>query len=443
MALLRKIIARLILLGLFLGIVILIVALARGYRFNLEEKTITSTGIISANSAPEAAKIWVNGDFKGVTNQNITVPPGEYEVSITKEGFTEWKKKLKVLGEIVVTADAVLFPKNPSLSPLTNMGIAQALPIGESDKVLIFVDNNDIERDGIYILEGNTRRLSLLSPLKLIILKTLLPENISFGSSEVKFAEDYSEGIFTFTSEDGAMNYSYLLSLANDNTEPFEVTNSKDSILAAWEQKKQLDLQKILETFPKPIKTLAVDSFRIISFSPDETKILYQAKAAVELPIVIKPRLIGANQTPEKRTLEVNKAYVYDRKEDKNFEIPVNVEKITQPEPSPTLAVIAEELPLASDSQEATTQASIDITNYNKTEIFDYVQWYPSSKHLVLNEGNNISIIQYDGSNKQSVYSGPYDTKFFGLNSDWKLLILANLNPANNTYGDIYEVGIR
>lgn len=442
MALLVKLVTRIILLALFIGIVVLIVALARGYRFNLDEKTITSTGIISANSAPEAAKIFVNGEFKGVTNQNISLSPGEYDVKITKEGFTEWQKKLKVLGEVVVSIDAVIFPKNPSLSPLTNLGIAKAIPVGESDKVLIFVDNEDVERDGIYILEGNTRRLSLLSPLKKIVLKSLLPENISFASSEVKFAEDYSEGIFTFPSEDQTATFSYLLSLESDNTEPFEVSNSQNTILSAWEVKKQLDLQKILETFPKPVKGIATDSFRIISFSPDETKILYQAKRAVELPIVIKPRLIGANQTDEKRTLEVDKVYVYDRKEDKNYMIPVENEKINQPAFTPTPSILPEEIPVPTDS-EATKTANIDILNYNRTEIFDYIQWYPSSRHLVLNEGKNIAVIQYDGTNKQSVYAGPYEPQFFGMNSDWKLLILANLNPGNNRFGDIYEVGIR
>ena len=62
---------------------------------------------------------------------------------------------------------------------------------------------------------------------------------------------------------------------------------------------------------------------------------------------------------------------------------------------------------------------------------------------VVINEEKNITVVQYDGTNAQSVYSGPYETAFFGLNSDWKLLILANLNPSNNRYGDIYEVGIR
>lgn len=443
MSLLGKIVTRVFLLSLFLGIVILIVALARGYRFNLDDRSITSTGIISANSAPQAAKIFVNGELRGVTDQNITLSPGQYTVKITKEGFTDWEKTVKVLGEIVVSIDAVLFPKNPSLSPLTNLGIAKALPVGQSDNMLIFVDNEDVERDGIYMLEGNTRRLSLLSPLKTVVLKSLLPENINLASSEVKFAADYSEGVFTFPTEDNTARYSYVLSLEGNNEEPFEVTESQETILQAWERNKQRDLQKILETFPKPIKAVATDSFRIISFSSDETKILYQAKADVEIPVVIKPRMIGANQTEESRTLVPNRVYVYDRKEDRNYEIPVNQEKISQAEPSPSPTIFPEQFESVETDFEATNTPNIDIANYNRTDIFDYIQWYPSSRHLVVNEENNISVIQYDGTNSQSVYSGPYESSFFGLNSDWKLLILANLNPSNNRYGDIYEVGIR
>jgi hypothetical protein len=437
-----KVAARTVLLVIFIAILVLIVALARGYRFDLEDKTITSTGIISMNSAPEAAKIFVNGELRGVTKQNITLPPGEYDIRVSKDGFTEWQRRVRLKGEIVLDLEAVLFPKNPSLSPLTSMGVAKAIPVGQSNRVLVFSTNGDVEKDGIYMLDGNSRRLSLVSPLKLIVLSSLLPQGIDFKNTDVEFSPDFSQGIFTFVGPD-AIEYSYLLSLENTNTEPFEVTASRDSILVAWDREKKRDLQKLVETFPPEVERVATDSFRIIAMSPDETKILYRAVKAAEIPLVIDPPLIGSNQTEEKRTLVEGEVYVYDRKEDKNFRIQVDLGRLDAQEATPEPVLEPETVEAVEEDPEATDTPSIDAADYLSSEVFDYIQWYPSSRHLVLNEGETISVVQYDGTNKQSVYSGPFEPEFFGLNDDWKLLILANLNPRNNPYGDVYEVGIR
>lgn len=442
MKLFWKIITRLLLFSLFVAILALIVALARGYRFNTEGNTITSTGIIALSSSPVSAKIFLNDDPKhiAVTNTNLTLAPGNYHILVTKEGFTTWQTDVKLKGEVVYNHDVILFPKNPSLSPLTNFGVMKALPVGQVDKVLIFVQNGDIEKDGIYLLDGNNRKLTILSPLKKIILLSMLPKGIDLAQTEVEFSADFSEGIFTFINPLENRMYSYTLSLENTTTEPFEVTTSKTGILAAWEKDKMKTLRKILETFPDPIEKVATDSFKVISFSPDETKVLYQAKKQATLPLVIKPPLIGTDQTPENRTLVIDNVYVYDRKEDKNFLIPVELSKFQMPLPSPTPTPELQTLP---EETPATTEPNIEIDTYYSLDVTNYIQWYPSSRHLVINEGKNFSIMEYDGTNKQSVYSASYDTRFFMLNSNWKLLILANLNPQNNTFGDIYEVGIR
>lgn len=439
---LTKILSRLLLLCLFLGILVLIVALARGYRFNLNDKTITSTGILAISSAPNAAKIYVNNELKGVTNTNITVPPGTYNIRISKEGFTDWSNTVTLKGEVVYSHEAVLFPKNPSLSPLTNFGVMKAIPVGQADKVLAFNINGDPEKDGIYLLEGNTRRLTLLSPLKPVILLSSLPQGIDPEKTDVVFSADYSQGIFTFVNPAEKKTYSYLLPIESTTTEPLDITNSKNTILAAWKKEKSNTLRKLMETFPDPIEKVATDSFKIISFSPDETKVLYQAKKSVTLPVIIKPPLIGTNQTPEQRTLQPENVYVYDAKEDKNFLIPVDNTKFMIPSPTPSPTPEEEVQPLA-EVTPATNEPMFETDNYYSVAVQNYIQWYPSSRHLVLNEGKNFTIMEYDGINKQSVYSGPYNENFYTLNSNWKLLILANLNPQNNKYGDIYEVGIR
>jgi len=381
----------------FLVIVFLIIAYSRGYRVNLQKKTVTSTGILAISSFPKAAKVYLNGKLKGITDLNLNLEPGEYQVEVKKEGYTSWQKKIKLKGELVITLDALLFPLNPSFSPLTNLGVKKAFPLDQTDKVLLYLEKNDPEKDGFYILDIEKKPVGFFEPLKLIFKKSLLPsEEINLEEIYFDFSPDFKEAILNLKEK------SYLLSLDQENQNLFDVSTSKQMLLDAWQKEKEKNTQKILETFKKDLAKIATDSFHIISFSPDKTKILYQAKKNLTLPAFIKPPLPATNQTEEKRDLKKDYFYVYDKKEDKNYEI----------------------------------------ENW-KLEIGNFIMWYPDSKHLVFNEKGKISILDYDGENKQVVYSGPYEKDFFLVSSRGNLILLINFNPENNPAPDVYEVEIK
>jgi hypothetical protein len=198
------------------------------------------------------------------------------------------------------------------------------------------------------------------------------------------------------------------MSLEDENTQLFEVTSSQESLEKVWDEERVLETMRLLEIFPKEFAKIASDSFHILSLAPDKSKILYEAKQQVTLPYVIQPRLVAANQTPEERSIKLSNLYVYDRKEDRNYLISLSEvsEKIRQTG-SPVLL------------------------------------WFPDSRHLVEHESDKISIIEYDDTSKQIIYSGPHEGAFFDVMSDGKLIILANLNPQFNKTPDIYAVGIR
>ncbi|HEX7543013.1 MAG TPA: hypothetical protein VF385_02950, partial [Patescibacteria group bacterium] len=214
---------------------------------------------------------------------------------------------------------------------------------------------------------------------------------VDIKNIKVLFSPDQKQAIFEFEQN------SYLLSLEENNLDPLEVTLSKEALIQAWQTEKNKNSSKILETFPKDFDKIASSSFDIISFSPNETKVLYKAKNNVELPLMINPPLISTNQTSEERSVIKEKIYVYDRKEDKNFL-----------------------LPLTSN-----------------------LKWYYDSRHFVVEEEKKISIIDYDNTNKQTIYSGPFESSFFNPTSDGKIIVLINLNSQVNELPDLYFVGIR
>jgi hypothetical protein len=361
-----------------------IIAYARGYRIDLEKRSLKSTGIIAATSYPKAAKIYINGELKGVTDTNLTLPPENYQIEIKKEGYTSWSKKINLKGELVINADPVLFPINPSLSPLTNLGIIKAISTEDGDKVVVIASGS------AYLFDAGKKTLPFFPPLNKIVDLSLLPAITDYKDMKITLSPDQKQAIFETDKN------SYLLSLEENNLNPLEVTLSKDALLQAWQNEKDKNNTKILETFPKDFDKIASGSFEIISFSPSETKVLYRAKRNVELPIMINPPLISTNQTIEERSVIKDKTYVYDRKEDKNF-------PISQPN----------------------------------------LKWYFDSRHFVVEEEKKISVIDYDDSNKQTIYSGPFESSFFNPTSDGKIIVLINLNSQVNELPDLYLVGIR
>lgn len=384
----------------------LTIAYARGYRLDVQKGTMTSTGIIAVSSSPQTAQVYVNGVLKGVTDLHLTLPYGKYLIEVKKEGYASWKREVALKGELVVTADATLFPLNASLTPLTTIGISKVISIDKTDKALLFVENGELEKDGIYVFDQTKRTFSLFPPLKLLTSKALFPEDVSIKEPSVVFSPDYKQGIISL--KRGEDDISYLVSLEEENTQLVEITSSKDQLEKAWDEERVLETARLLEIFPTPLDKIASDSFHILSLAPDKTKILYEARQDITLPYVITPRLVAANQTPEERSIKLDELYVYDRKEDRNYHIPLS-------------------------------EASVAMRTKGETALI----WFPDSRHLVENEGDKISVIEFDNTSRQIVYSGPHEGSFFDITSDGKLLVLANLNPQFNKTPDIYAVGIK
>ncbi|MFA6016860.1 MAG: PEGA domain-containing protein [Patescibacteria group bacterium] len=386
-----KIFFRLLFFLVFIGVLVAVIAYARGYRLDIEKRLVSPTGIIAATSNPKAAKIYINGELKGVTDTNLTLPPDNYSVEIKKEGYTSWSKKINLKGELVINIDPVLFPINPSLSPLTNLGIMKAFPTDDGDKIVVVASGT------AYLFDAGKKTLPFFPPLNKIVDLSLLPDITDIKNVNIIFSPDQKQAIFELD------NSSYLLSLNEVNLNPLDVTTSKEALIDAWQTEKNKNFSKILETFPKEFDKIASSSFEIISFSPNETKVLYKANDNVNLPLMISPPLISTNQTPEERSLTAGKFYVYDRKEDKNFPILVP----------------------------------------NPQSLIPNLKWYSDSRHFVVEEEKKISIIDYDNTNKQTIYSGPFESSFFNTTNDGKIVVLINLNSQVNELPDLYLVGIR
>lgn len=439
---------RFFLLGIFTIIVIVVVALARGYRFNFQSNSITSTGIINISSFPEASKILINNELRGVTDSNVTLPYGVYTIEIQKDGYSTWKKTINLQGEIVMSLQARLFSKNPSLSPMTNLGISRVIPIGFTDKYILVTNSDSSEENGIQLFEPGKKTLgSIFPPSTLLLTKERIPQQLDINSLELDYAPNFKQAIVTFatktddlTNSDEREKTSYLISLEDENTELFDVTTSRENIISAWNEEINQEMLKILEALPKQIRSIAQESMLVVSLSPGEKKLMYVAKKDMTIPLVISPSLIGSNQTEEQREIILGNLYIYDIKEDKNYQVDYFSEVVNQ---------VVENTNYTIEPQiESVATTESDIKEYlvwdkNVSEIIrDEIVWYPTSDYIGKKGQSQIDMIGYDGTNLVTVYAGPFDASFFGFDSNWNLMILTNLNPDNNEFGDLYSVGI-
>lgn len=420
-----------------IAVSLLVIAYGRGYRLDLRKNSVKPTGLISATSDPIGAQVLVDTKLRSATNNAFPIDPGWYTVRIIKEGYIGWEKNLRIQGEVVTRADAFLFPTNPSLSPLTTSG-AQAPTLSPDGTKIAYTIPFDAPREGaaakagLWILELVDRPLGRNRDPQLL------------GQSETGF--NLSNAILLW-SPDSSQLLTVLPSGARLYTtgkaQAFEdVSISYEPLLKIWQEEKDLKDRQKLAAFKEDFINVTTSSAKIISFSPDETKLLYEATASAVIPLVITPPQIGANPTQESRTVEPGKLYVYDSKEDKNFFLLDKKELPTTPAPSPQKSKA--KLPSIVSPSEIPVRGRL-LDNWIIGNSNSYgLEWFPTSRHLILTGNGKLDIMEYDRTNWITVYSGPFVDGFVApWTNGTRLIIMTNLNPNAGSLPNLYTVNLR
>lgn len=90
-----------------MGILVVIgtyILVSQAYGFDVDTKTgaVIQNGLAFIDSAPDGAKIFMNGDLqKSNTNTRLALPEGHYSIEIQKEGYRSWKRDFNLLGGTV------------------------------------------------------------------------------------------------------------------------------------------------------------------------------------------------------------------------------------------------------------------------------------------------------------------------------------------------------
>ena len=380
---------------------------ARGYRFNPNKLKFNPNGIFVVKSAPDGAQIFLNGEFETATNATIPLPPGTYDVSIKKEGFWEWDKRLVIEKEIITEVTAHLFKSTPSLSAVTFTGTTNPIPSYDLSKIAYVIPPNP----NISVGQEDKAGLWIMETVNLPIGFSKEPRRITDGVlTDADWIWSPNGRQILLSSKTG----SYLLDAGKftPQSESVNVASTKDEIINEWETEHKRRLETQLKRLPEELNEILVLKTSSLVLSPDEKMIVYTASQSATIAAdLIKP-LPGASTQKQERDIKKDHTYVYDIKEDRNF--------------------------LIDESS-----SDLVIEGGRPTKAKRRVSWFPTSRHLILAEENKITILDYDGTNRQTVYSGSYVAPHaFPALSLARILILTSLG-GDSSLPNLYSLGLK
>ncbi len=366
---------------------------AKGYRFDPKSLKFLPNGILVIKSDPTAAQIFIDGELKTAADATIRLAPGTYDVSVRKEGYTTWEKRLVIEKEVVTSAEISLFRSAPSLTATTFSGVISPIATKDQAKIAYVVPlakENGLEKAGLWVMETVNLPLGFSRDPRRITDGNIVDATWLWSPNGREILLTTSTGVFIldageFTPQGQRVNIG---------------TARKKEILSEWETERQRKLNAKIKPLHEDLQNIFTTRVSSIDFSPDDDKILYTASSSATIPDnLIKP-LPGASTQKQNRYIKRDSTYVYDIKEDRNF--------------------LIEESPK------------------NKS-----VVWFATSNHILIAEDGKVLIADYDGTNRMDIYTGTYSNPnaFPTLNED-RILILTNLG-AIDTIPNIYSLSLK
>jgi len=375
----------------FLGYFLILYA--RGYHLNLKTWKFQPKGILVIKTEPTGAQIFINADLKGASDSNFSLSPGVYDVDIKKEGFLPWSKRLTITKEIVTEASLSLFKSTPAFSPITFSGANFPVSSADLSKIAFSVlPAAGVEKDkiGLWVMDTSSLPLGFSRDPKRITDGDLTVATYQFSPSAREILLETGGGAF-------------LLDTGNfiPQNQRVNIASQKITLLASWEKERTNKLEAQIKNLPKEFQEFLRRKTYSFSFSPDETKVFYTASASGNLSEKLIPPLPGSSTQKEERATTIDRTYVYDIKEDRNF--------------------LIEENGISPDRK---------------------LFWLLNSKNLVLADSDKIIIMDYDGTNRQTIYSGSYlAPHVFPFINSSKLLILTSLGSASTP--NLYSLNLK
>src|SRR3989344_8409096 len=336
----------------------------RGFKPDFKSGQIKRTGIIVASSIPTGAQVYLDDRLTSATNTNIGfLEPKTYKVKIEKDGYTTWEKEVEVKADLATEIKTLLFPLAPKIKPLTSTGAASPSLSPDSSKIVYGTSG---ERGGVYLL------LMGQTPLPFRQDTRLLAKNqgsFDFSKATYHWGPDSKQVIAQFANEKNEATANLLIDTDRSDQELRDITGSLTATLASWQDQINTQAQTQALTLPQNIKDATAEAS--VNQKQVTTQLLTTNYQLNYFPtgLIFSP--------DEEKILFKNKEgkyKIYDSKNKKEYTLP----------------------------------DFSDLVN---------VSWYPDSNHLVIIRKDLVTIIETDGTNNMTVFSGKFEDGFVFANN--------------------------
>lgn len=394
---------------------------------------LPEAGLLSANSFPIGAQVFVDGELKTATDDTMYLEPGTYQVRLVKDGYSSWEKELIIKKELVTQTNARLFPVAPSLIPLTFTGVENLLPSPDGRKIVYYTASaSATTRNGLYVLDLSDSNLNPFQKTSRQVASDV--PLYELGQAKLIWSPDSSQLMVLTPLKQVLID----INQSNNLTALPDISFRRSQILSEWEEEIYLRERQYLAEFPEEIVQIATSSAKNAYISPDKKKLLYTATASASLNENLTPPLPSTNTQPESRQIQPGSIYVYDREEDKNFMVGVETgqEETVKGlladdlgEPTPR-SLITSPSAFTRLQDETIALTANRFGTYHTSLSINTLQWFADSSHLLFIKDDRIQVISYDGSNNTTLYSGPFAKNFvFPWPDGSRMIILTVFSP--------------
>ena len=229
---------------------------------------VQGTGLLSANSFPTGAQVFIDQKLVTATDDTLYLQPNSYEVMISKDGYAPWKKNVQIEPELVAQTNALLFPIAPSLSTLTFTGAQNLSPSPDGRKIVYYTASQSAQRkNGLYVVElSNGTPISFQNGPRQIAENTA---GLDLATANIIWSPDSSEIMVLSNNKEVLLPIDRKTELL---TAP-DVSFQKKQVLREWEQEMYLRERQFLQEFPAEMIQIATQSAKNVYLSPDKNRL--------------------------------------------------------------------------------------------------------------------------------------------------------------------------
>ena len=373
---------------------------ARGFKPDFK-KGIERTGLLVITSTPTGASVFLDGRLTAATDANIAyLDPKTYKVRIEKEGYSSWEKDIDVVADLATEIKALLFPVAPAIKPLTTSG-AQNPALSPDGTKIVYAATG--ENGGLFLFPMSDRPFPFRQGPRLLVKNQ---NNFDFSKAVFIWGPDSKELIAQFTDEEDKTVANILIDSDKKDQPLSDITASLNATISGWQAEIGQRAQTLALLAPDELKSATAEA------KPNEKQSL--SKEPQKTPTLGLPGIQTGliNYFPTGLVFSPDEEKILYKNKDGQYKI-FDIK----------------------DKKESTLPEFTNLIG---------IFWYPDSGHLVIAEENKLSIIETDGLNKMTVFSGNFINGFVFANPAGSgLIILTTLTQGEGTPANLYEINLK